>query len=42
MSHDQLAKTIDEAFEQRDTVTAATTGPVRDAVDQALNLLDSG
>ncbi|ARP98125.1 2,3,4,5-tetrahydropyridine-2,6-dicarboxylate N-succinyltransferase [Pseudorhodoplanes sinuspersici] len=42
MPHDQLAKTIDEAFDKRDTVTAATTGLVREAVEQALGLLDSG
>ncbi len=42
MPHDQLAKTIDDAFDKRDTVTAATAGPVREAVEQALELLDSG
>ena len=42
MPHDQLAKTIDDAFDKRDTVTATTAGPVREAVEQALGLLDSG
>jgi 2,3,4,5-tetrahydropyridine-2-carboxylate N-succinyltransferase len=37
-----LAKTIDAAFEARDTITAKTRGPVRKAVEQALDLLDSG
>jgi 2,3,4,5-tetrahydropyridine-2,6-dicarboxylate N-succinyltransferase len=42
MAHDTLAATIDDAFEARDTITAKTTGPVRIAVEQALDLLDSG
>jgi len=42
MSHADLAKTIDDAFEQRNDVTPATKGAVRDAVETALNLLDSG
>ena len=42
MSHDQLAKTIDDAFENRNDMSPATKGPVRDAVDQALDLLDQG
>jgi 2,3,4,5-tetrahydropyridine-2-carboxylate N-succinyltransferase len=37
-----LAKTIDDAFEKRNDVTPATKGEVRDAVETALNLLDSG
>ena len=37
-----LSATIERAFEMRDTVTTATHGEVRDAVDAALNLLDSG
>src|SRR6218665_1771822 len=37
-----LEKTIDAAFEARDTVSTATRGEVRDAVEEALNLLDSG
>ena len=37
-----LAKTIDAAFEAREEVSLATTGPVREAVEEALNLLDRG
>jgi len=37
-----LAETIDAAFERRDEIGAATAGPVREAVEQALVLLDSG
>jgi len=37
-----LAATIDQAWEERDGVSAATTGAVREAVDQALALLDAG
>jgi 2,3,4,5-tetrahydropyridine-2-carboxylate N-succinyltransferase len=37
-----LAKTIDEAFEARDKVTPKTRGATRKAVEQALDLLDSG
>jgi len=42
MSHAELATIIDEAFEQRDGVGPATKGPVREAVDAALDLLDRG
>jgi 2,3,4,5-tetrahydropyridine-2,6-dicarboxylate N-succinyltransferase len=42
MSHAALAKTIDDAFEQRDGITPKTKGPVRKAVAQALDLLDGG
>ena len=42
MSHADLAATIDAAFEARDTVNAQTKGAVRDAVVEALELLDSG
>jgi 2,3,4,5-tetrahydropyridine-2-carboxylate N-succinyltransferase len=42
MSHAELAKTIDEAFEQRDGVAPSTKGPVREAVEAALDLLDRG
>ena len=37
-----LAKTIDAAFERREEVSPATHGPVREAVEEALNLLDRG
>ena len=42
MSHTDLAKTIDDAFETRNDVGPATKGPVREAVDAALDLLDGG
>jgi 2,3,4,5-tetrahydropyridine-2-carboxylate N-succinyltransferase len=42
MAHEDLARTIDEAFEARDGVGPATTGRVRDAVEAALDLLDRG
>jgi 2,3,4,5-tetrahydropyridine-2-carboxylate N-succinyltransferase len=37
-----LEKTIDAAFEDRDSISTGTRGEVRDAVEEALNLLDSG
>lgn len=37
-----LATTIDAAFEARDTINTATQGEVRNAVETALTLLDSG
>jgi 2,3,4,5-tetrahydropyridine-2-carboxylate N-succinyltransferase len=37
-----LAKTIDDAFEARNDVGPSTKGPVRDAVEAALELLDRG
>ena len=42
MPHDDLARTIETAWEERAAISTATTGPVREAVDEALNLLDSG
>ena len=42
MSQIDLEKIIDAAFEDRAGVTPATTGQVREAVEQALLLLDSG
>jgi 2,3,4,5-tetrahydropyridine-2,6-dicarboxylate N-succinyltransferase len=42
MSHHELAKIIDEAFEKRNDLNPGTKGPVRDAVDAALDLLDRG
>ncbi len=41
-TNDNLAKTIDAAFEQRDTIGPSTKGAVREAVEQALDLLDRG
>jgi 2,3,4,5-tetrahydropyridine-2-carboxylate N-succinyltransferase len=42
MLNTDLAPTIDEAFEKRNDVGPSTKGPVRDAVEQALELLDRG
>jgi 2,3,4,5-tetrahydropyridine-2,6-dicarboxylate N-succinyltransferase len=42
MSYEQLAKFIDDAFESRNELNPTTKGPVRDAVDEALGLLDRG
>jgi 2,3,4,5-tetrahydropyridine-2-carboxylate N-succinyltransferase len=42
MSHADLAKTIDDAFEARNDVSPTTKGAVRDAVETALELLDNG
>lgn len=42
MSNAQLAQTIDTAFDNRDTINYGTTGEIRDAVNEALALLDSG
>jgi 2,3,4,5-tetrahydropyridine-2-carboxylate N-succinyltransferase len=42
MSHADLAKTIDDAFEKRADISPSTRGPVREAVDAALDLLDRG
>ncbi|MFB2549846.1 2,3,4,5-tetrahydropyridine-2,6-dicarboxylate N-succinyltransferase [Ensifer soli] len=43
-SHDlsSLSQTIETAFDTRDAVNVSTRGEVRDAVETALNLLDSG
>lgn len=42
MTHADLAKSIDDAFERRDDIGPTTQGAVRDAVEAALNLLDAG
>jgi 2,3,4,5-tetrahydropyridine-2-carboxylate N-succinyltransferase len=42
MPHAELASTIDEAFDKRDGVGPTTKGPVREAVETALDLLDRG
>ena len=39
---DALARVIDAAWESRDLLSTSTTGEVRDAVDAAISLLDSG
>jgi len=38
----ELAKTIDSAFDRREELGSSSTGPVREAVAQALDLLDRG
>jgi 2,3,4,5-tetrahydropyridine-2,6-dicarboxylate N-succinyltransferase len=42
MSNAELAKTIDDAFDARDSISPATKGKVREAVEAALELLDRG
>lgn len=42
MPYDQLAAVIDSAWEERVEVTPRTRGPVREAVEEALALLDAG
>ena len=42
MQSQDLEKTIEAAFEDRGNITSATRGPVREAVDLALDLLDKG
>jgi 2,3,4,5-tetrahydropyridine-2-carboxylate N-succinyltransferase len=42
MNTGQLQATIDAAWEARDTINAATTGEIRDAVEMALTELDNG
>jgi 2,3,4,5-tetrahydropyridine-2,6-dicarboxylate N-succinyltransferase len=42
MSHAELAKIIDDAFEQRDGIGPSTKGAVRESVEAALDLLDNG
>jgi len=42
MSHSELQAVIDAAFEDRENINTSTTGQVRDAVNEALRLLDSG
>ncbi|PWE55996.1 2,3,4,5-tetrahydropyridine-2,6-dicarboxylate N-succinyltransferase [Metarhizobium album] len=37
-----LEKTVETAFDNRDSVNTSTRGEIRDAVESALNLLDSG
>src|SRR6202163_2618558 len=42
MSQADLARTIDAAWDARDTISTATKGEVRDAVEAALDGMDSG
>lgn len=41
-NHEQLIQTINAAWEQRDTLNSASQGTEREAVNSALQLLDSG
>jgi 2,3,4,5-tetrahydropyridine-2-carboxylate N-succinyltransferase len=42
MDHSALEAAIEAAWEARDTITPATTGPVREAVEATLEALDKG
>ncbi len=42
MTNTDLQNVIEAAFDARDTVSTETTGEIRDAVNEALGLLDSG
>ena len=42
MSNAQLETAIEAAWESRNTITSATTGETRDAIEATLNALDSG
>ena len=42
MSHADLQKTIETAWDNREAVSFATKGAVRDAVESSLDLLDKG
>lgn len=42
MTHLDLEKTIDTAWDERDTISAQTKGAVREAVAETLNALDNG
>ena len=42
MSHAQLEAAIDAAWEARDTITPATGGEIREAVEETLDALDRG
>jgi 2,3,4,5-tetrahydropyridine-2-carboxylate N-succinyltransferase len=42
MSNAQLETAIEAAWDARDTITPATTGEARDAIEATLNALDSG
>ena len=42
MNNDKIKSAIELAWEDRDNISAETTGNVRDSVDMAMGLLDSG
>ena len=41
-NHSDLEAVINDAWEARNEISTSTTGPVRDAVDAAITMLDSG
>ena len=42
MSDNQLEKAIDRAWEERESISTSTKGELRESVEEALNLMDSG
>ena len=42
MTDSSLQQIIEQAWDERDSLSTTTTGPVREAVEAALNLLDNG
>ena len=42
MDHTELETSIEAAWEARDSITPATRGPVRDAIEETLDVLDRG
>ena len=38
----ELEKIINDAFDNKDSVSTSTTGPIREAVNNTLDLLDAG
>ena len=42
MSDNQLEKSIDRAWEERESISTSTKGELRESVEEALNLMDSG
>ena len=42
MSHHALQQSIEDTWERRDTLSSSTKGEARDAVEAALDALDSG
>jgi 2,3,4,5-tetrahydropyridine-2-carboxylate N-succinyltransferase len=42
MPHDRLQTVIETAWDQRETISPATRGETREAVETALDLLDGG
>jgi 2,3,4,5-tetrahydropyridine-2-carboxylate N-succinyltransferase len=42
MNHAELASTVDAAWDERERIGAGTSGPVREAVEAVLDLMDRG